>query len=59
MQNSNTTLVKVKSVVKQPRYKISSHSNTTLVKVKSSQFLYSIEAHHSNTTLVKVKSRAG
>ena len=38
-QNSNTTFVKVKSVIKQPRYKISSYSNTTFVKVKFSKLL--------------------
>ena len=54
--NSNTTLVKVKYLMKARRLKTLSNSNTTLVKVKLYPNAPPISLPlHSNTTLVKVK----
>ena len=56
MENSNTTLVKVKLVAKKLLYVTQHYSNTTLVKVKSSGGDGGRGADvNSNTTLVKVK----
>ena len=54
--NSNTTLVKVKSIPCLSFAIIMQNSNTTLVKVKFLQSLMIyLRKYNSNTTLVKVK----
>ena len=56
VRNSNTTLVKVKSIRRAHVYHWITDSNTTLVKVKWSAMEGScIYSFNSNTTLVKVK----
>ena len=56
-QNSNTTLVKVKSILKKAYISSKWNSNTTLVKVKCSYRCIAFKSRsYSNTTLVKVKS---
>ena len=59
IQNSNTTLVKVKLIKILWVALLHFYSNTTLVKVKLSSAKLVIKAPlYSNTTLVKVKLRA-
>ena len=54
--NSNTTLVKVKSVNQAVPGATALNSNTTLVKVKYNSIIeMQYFKHNSNTTLVKVK----
>ena len=55
MENSNTTLVKVKFSFNLVVVGFYHDSNTTLVKVKCNQHLFIPNLRNSNTTLVKVK----